>query len=475
MFEPIRQDRMVVQFAGAEAGTAPLTWGQKAIWQDMRDNDDQFTMFGTIPLPEASTVEDAAARLSALVHRHAALRMRLARGPGDRPCQQVAGAGQIGLDVLTIPDNADRVDRARYIGHLLATWPLAPFDFECDWPLRTAVLTQRGSCRHLVWVLSHLAADGTANMFLLRELTQAAAGRTTSDPPRPQILDVARSEQEPQLRQLSSRSMRYWASQLSRIPALTFGEPARSGGHAGQRYWQVGFSSSAAHLAILAIAKRTGTDASRATLAVVATAIGRATGVQPLTINVMVSNRFRPGLADVFAPIAQNSVVTIDVAGTSVDEVVARTRNATLTAGARAYYDPDDLEEVIARSDAERGYPARVTCRFNDQRAMARRAAEDDSPGDVTPEQIRQRLTGTSLTWLRPLDTLHDQVSIIIRNRTDILSLYLKCDLWSLTEGQVEALLRGIEEVAVEAASDPAAPTRVLPRYDDRTTAPAGS
>ena len=90
----------------------------------------------------------------------------------------------------------------------------------------------------------------------------------------------------------------------------------------------------------------------------IATAIGRATGVQPLTIKVMVNNRFRPGLADVIAPIAQNSVVTFDVADTTVDEVVARARGASLTAGMRAYYDPDELREVMARLDAERGYPA---------------------------------------------------------------------------------------------------------------------
>jgi len=155
--------------------------------------------------------------------------------------------------------------------------------------------------------------------------------------------------------------------------------------------------------------------------------------------------------------------------------VVAQTRSASLAAGVRAYYDPDDLKEVIARSDAERGYPARVSCRFNDQRAMVKRAAEDASLGDVTLEQVRQRLTETSLAWHRPLDQLHDQVSIIILNRTDVLSLYLKCDLWCLTNGQVEALLRGIEEVAVEAAFDPTAPTKVFPRYGDRTAAPAES
>jgi hypothetical protein len=476
MFEQIRQDRMAVQFAGAEAGTGPLTWGQKAILQDMQDNDDQFTMFGAIGLPAGSTAADAAAWLSALAHRHAALRTRLGTGPDGRPCQEVAGSGQTGLDIHAVPDDADDVDRQRYVDHLLATWPLVPFDFHRDWPLRVAVLSQRGACRDLVWTLSHLAADGMANIMLLRELQQEIAGRAAADPGRPEILDVARSEQEPQLRQHSSRAMRYWKSQLSQIPALTFGEPAHPGGEAGQRYWQVKFSSPAAHLALAGIAKRTGTDLSRATLAVIATAIGRATGVHPLTVNVMMSNRFRPGLADVFAPVAQNSVVTIDAAGTSVDEVVVQTRGAFLTAGMRAYYDPDDLKEVTARSDAERGYPARVSCRFNDQRATLSRSDGGDGLGEVTPEQVKRLLTETALTWHRPLDQLHDQVSIIIQNRPPgVLSLHVKCDLWCLTSGQVEALLRGIEEVAVEAAFDPAAPTRVLPRHGDRTAAPAGS
>jgi Condensation domain len=462
MFEQISQDRVDVQFAGAEAGTAPLTWGQKAILQDMRDTGSQFSMHGALALPEGSTVADAAAQLRALVLRHAALRVRLRTGPGERPYQEAAGAGKIGLEIVTIPDDADLVDRARYIEHLFAAWPLVPFDFSRDWPLRMALLRQRGVRHHLVWVLSHLIADGAANMFLLAGLSHGeTASRAAGDPRRPQILDVAASEQEQQLRQLSSRTMRYWESQLRPIPGLTFGTPAHSRGHAGRRYWQARFSSCAAHLAMLAIAKRTGTDVSRVTLAVIATAIGRATGVRPLTINVMMSNRFRPGLAGVFAPVAQNSVVTVDVTGTSIDEVVARARSASLSAGMRAYYDPDELRELTARLDAERGYPARVSLRVNDQRAMVRREAEEAGLGEVTPALVRRKMAETSLTWLRPLDTLPEQVSIVILNRTGIFSLYLKCDLWSVTKEQAEVLLRGIEDVAVEAAFDPAASAMV--------------
>jgi Condensation domain len=467
MSEQVRRDRMVVPFAGQDAGTEPLTWGQKAIFADMRDSGNQFSMDGRFALPEGSSLDDAAARLSGLMYRHAALRMRLATGPSGRPCQQVAGSGNIGLDILTIPDDAGRAEVVRYADHLRATWPLERFDFHRDWPLRMAVLRHRGGCRHLVWVLSHLAADGGANQLLLADL--AAAGGAAGDPRRPHVLDIAASERTPQLRQLSSRAMRHWAAQLGHIPAQTFGEPARPDGQAGPRYWQARFSSPAAHLAMLAIAGRTGTDASRVTLALIATAIARATGPGPLTIKVMVNNRFRPGLADVIAPIAQNSVITIDAGDTTIDEMVARARAASLTAGMRAYYDPDELGEVMARLDDERGYPARVTCRVNDQRAMIMRTeagagagpGAGADPGRVTPGLVTARLAETSMTWLGPRENMHEQANILIENQPGVIALHILWDRWSLTDRQVEAILRGVEEVAVEAAFNPSAPTKV--------------
>ena len=476
MSEQASRDRVVVQFTGTEAGTEPLSWGQKAILQDMQDSGRQFSMPGMMTLAQGSTVEDAAAHVRGLMGRHAALRMRLRTDGGGRLGQEIAGSGQIGLDILTFPDDADPADVDRYARDMFEsgiTGPLPRFDFHRDWPLRVTAVRHRGACLHLVWALSHLAADGGAHLLLLDDLLAAgAAGDAAGKPQRAQLLDVIKSEQAPQLRQLSGRAMRYWESQLSHIPALTFGEPAPPREPAGPRCAQVRFSSSAAHLAMLAIAERTRTDPSRVTLAVIATAIGRATGVQPLTIKVMVNNRFRPGLADVIAPIAQNSVVTIDVADASIDEVVARARGASLTAGMRAYYDPADLSELIARLDAERGYPARVTCRVNDQRAMVMRADEQPDLGEVTPEQISRRLAETSLTWLGQMENWHEQANILVENHPGVVSLHMMYDSWSLPAGQVEALLRGVEEIAIEAAFDPDAPTKVLRRP---TAAPGGS
>jgi Condensation domain len=455
MPDGIDRDKTLVQFAGAESGAEPLTWGQKAIFDDMMESGGQFSMRGMIDLPEAGTVADAAARVHGLLVRHASLRMRLSAGQAARPCQEVAGSGQFSLDILTFPDDADRADVTRYRDHLYATWPLERFDFQRDWPLRAAVLRHRGACLHLVFALSHLAADGGGILLLHADLLADGTG-TVKDPRHPDVLDIARNEQTPQLRQLSGRTMRFWESRLMNIPPQTFGE---SSGRSSE-YRHARFSSAAAHLAVLAISNRTGTDPSRVTLAIIATAISRATGVPVLTLKVMVNNRFRPGMADVIAPVAQNSVITLDVAGASVDEVVARTRAATVTAGMRAYYDPDDLNEVTARLDAARGYPARVTCRINDQRAMIVRPNAESGPRS-SPEQIQRKLEETALTWLGPRENMHEQVLILIESRQDVVSLHMMWDVSCLTDGQVEALLRGVEVVAVAAAFDHEAPTEV--------------
>jgi hypothetical protein len=126
----------------------------------------------------------------------------------------------------------------------------------------------------------------------------------------------------------------------------------------------------------------------------------------------------------------------------------------------RACYDPDDLSEVGARLDAQRGYPASVTCRVNDQRAMTMRA-DAEAALEVTPGQISERLAETSLAWLGPRENMHEQVNILVENRSGVVSLHMMWDLACLANEQVEALLRNVEEIAVEAAFDPAAPTKV--------------
>ena len=92
------------------------------------------------------------------------------------------------------------------------------------------------------------------------------------------------------------------------------------------------------------------------------------------------------------------------------------------------------------------------------------RVNEQPDPTEVTPDLIRQRLEDSTLTWIGPRENVHEQANILIENRSDLVSLYVIWDLWSLRREQVEAVLRGVEAIAIEAAFDPAARTQVSPR-----------
>ena len=58
---------------------------------------------------------------------------------------------------------------------------------------------------------------------------------------------------------------------------------------------------------------------------------------------------------------------------------------------------------------------------------------------------------------------MHEQVNILIEPRSEVVSLHIMWDRWCLSDTQVASIMRGVEEVAVEAAFDPAAPTNILP------------
>ncbi|SCF00961.1 condensation domain-containing protein [Micromonospora mirobrigensis] len=454
-----------VPFAGPGAGTAPLTWGQKAIMQDMRETGWTHNVSGANPMPAGITVEQVAAQLSDLMGRHPALRMRLGTDDRGRPCQVVSASGELPLDVVDVPDDADPADVATYAYQLGHFRLLTPYDLHRDWSVRMAVVRHRGALVHRVLTLDHLVVDGTATALLMADLGLVdLAARRTPDPRTVQLLDLGRREETPPLRRVSDRAVRHWEAHLRSIPPLTFGGPGEPGGRQGRRYWHGRFSSPAAYLAVQAIARRTRTDTSRVLLAVIAVAVGRATGVSPLTAKLIVGNRFRPGFAEAIAPLSQNGVLTVDTADTTVDEVVSRARRAAVAAGKYAYYDPAQLEELTARLDGERGHPARVTCRINDRRVVTRRAAEEGARDDrVTADLIRRRAAETFLVWDGALDHLHEQVFITVEDQPETVYLQVIFDFACFTEAQAERLLRGVEEVAVEAAFDPDTPTRVTP------------
>ena len=455
------ESRFPAPFSGAVSGTAPLTWGQKAILQDMRETGLTLNASGAHALAEGVTVEDVAAQLSGLISRHPALRSRLATDSTGALCQEVASSGEAAVEVMDFADDDDPVDVARFTDQLWYDWLLTPFDHYRAWPIRVAVIRHRGMALYRAVSFNHLVIDGTAVKFLMTELRTGEPAKG-GDAGALHIMELAERERTPQARKVSERAMRYWETHLRDIPPRTFGLPVHPEGRLGKRYWHARFASPAAHLAVLAIAQRSGMDTSRVLFGVIATALARATGLSSLTAKVITSNRFRPGLADVIAPLSQNSLVVVDLAGATIDEVIARGRRALLAGGMHAYYDPDDLNELMARLDSERGYQAQVSCRMNDRR-MTNRGVVDEAArtARITPEQIQAKLPETFLSWDGTLDTCHEQAFITIEDFGDTVYLQLIFDMAALTEAQVERFMRGVEEVAIEAAFDPDAPAGI--------------
>lgn len=469
MLEQATWEDVPVPFAGLPADTAPLTWGQQGIWRDMREAGMSICLSAVHAVPEGTTVDGRAAYLADLVSRHPALRVRFDKDAEGNAYQVVPSSGNAALEVIRIPDDTDDDLALTYAAEVMCVRRDSPLDPYRDPLLRLSLVSRRGVLMFEACTISHLIADGFmfARIFDAFDPADAPGAAEILRPSPTGLLDLARREHTEALRRVSDRAMRYWEKQLRSAPPLTFGEPTHPEGRQGRRYWHGRFSSPAAYLAILAIAQRTGTDSSSVLHAVIATALTRVTGVNPLTTKINVGNRFRPGFADILAPVNQNGVVTIDAADTTVDEVVARVRKALYAAGLFGYYDPQHLAEVTARVAAERGRPAWISCLINDARvASITPTPEDAGRAPVTMERIKDKLPETFLKWDGTLDSFHDQAWISVFDYPETIWLQVIFDMACFSEAEAEAVMRGVEEVAIEAAFDPAAPTRVSPAGD---------
>ena len=473
MIEPTATSRIPVRFSGPGAGTAPLTWGQKAILEDIRESGWTHNITDIRPVAPGTTAEDVVGWSAGIMSRHPAARLRLVTDENGRDYQEIRSGGELFMDVYDFDDTVDDDTVDKYTKGLWYTQHFARFDLHDDWLMHTAVVRHRGVVKYWAWTLAHIIVDATAVELIMADYVGGPLGiagaveagcgaRGGDETPASGILDLGRRQQTPALRAVSDRAMRYWEKHLRDLPALTFGEPTHPEGRKGERFWHGRYYSEAAYLAVVAIAERTKTDTSRVLLAIIATAVARGTGVNPVTAKVIVSNRFRPGLDRIVAPLTQNSVLRVDVADLTVDEVVAQIRRISTAASMNAYYDPDDLDALTARLDAERGYPARISLRINDRRVEARQAAEGEArAGQVTAERVEQARKATWLSWDGTIDNLPEQAFITVENQRGAVLLQLIHDMACLTEEQVEAVLNGVEEIAVAAAFDPAAPTGV--------------
>lgn len=179
-------------------------------------------------------------------------------------------------------------------------------------------------------------------------------------------------------------------------------------------------------------------------LAAFAVGLGRVTGIHPLVTQVIVGNRFRPGLADVVSPLTQNGLCVLDVAGVPVEEAVGRAVRASISANKNAYYDPDDWLALLERVRADRGERVDLGVFYNDRR-MSQDTSALPGPADVLAGRPRTRVLSEE-----PMALFTEQLMVNVDNVPGTVRVTAEVDTDHLSVPDLEAVLAAMEASVVD-------------------------
>jgi hypothetical protein len=431
-------DRITVPFAGEGHGEDELSWEQLDIWIAMERQHTWMPLSAAMPLPAGTTVEDVVDDLRYLMNRYQSMRTRVRFTDDGRPRQVLFASGEVVLDVVDARDDDDpsRVaqDACRRYGDI-------PFDFVTDWPVRIAVVRHRGVPTQLAVTMCHLVVDGSGAVVMWSELTSRKGGPVNGMQP----LEQVRWQRSPAGRRQNEMALRYWDRLLRSIPAAG---PATAADSRQPRYWSGLFRSPALSLAVRALAERTRDDSATVLMTAYAIALAQVRKVNPVVFRPVVSNRFRPGLAEVVCPVAQASLYVLTIDDFRFDETLPRARRAVMNAYKNAYVSRTDLDEAIAVVRSERGadLDGDLNSFYNDRR-LTTRDVEAPVP---TPQHIRDALPHTTFHWTAAQDDPFAHLFVHIDDVPDTTQITIEFDTHYLSPDDAEALVRQMEAVAVD-------------------------
>ncbi len=447
--------RIPVPFAGPGSGIGELTWAQRGVLWTIERTGRTLNIGGTTPLPPGTPLDEVIHVLRFTVSRHQSLRTRYRTRPDGGVQQVVAASGEVPLEIVDVVGDADPADVAEAVR---ARYEDTPFAYADEWPVRTAVVRRGGVPTHAVVMYCHLAVDGGGIEALLRDLANLdrVTGAALAPPaPAVQPLELAAQQASPAGRRQSDNALRHWERQLRAIPAHLLGESADP---REPRFWSFTVRSRAMRLALSALAARTRVQTGYVLLAAHAIALGRVTGSPVSVAQVLVNNRFRPGLADSVSQLTQVGLCVIEVADTTFDDVAARSYRAAMGAYKNGYYSTVEHQDLIARVGRERGEEMDIWCFVNDRRGPGAEPGADAPPG---PAEVRAALAGSTYGWGPRQDQYDGTVYLHVDDADDAVAAEIWADTRRLAPADIERYGRALEAVLVEAACQEATPTGV--------------
>lgn len=442
--------QMTVHFTGAGSGVTEMSWGQLEIWGAMQRQRTWMPFPVAQPLPPGTTVDDVADWVRYVMSRYQTMRTLLQFRPDGPPQQVLHGSGDIAVDVV----ESGREDPAWVAQMMIDRHEAHNIDFARDWPIFVAAILADGTPVYRVVTICHFATDMVGGQVLRDDLARRDAGRTSPPVTATDPVEQARWQRSPAGQRHNDAVLRYWERALREMPARRFPAPVDRG---EPRYRQLSLDSPATHLAIQIIRHRTRATSAQVILTMFLVALARVTGINPSVTRLAVNNRFRRRLAGSVSVVTQYGLCMVDVAGITFDEALTRLSRRIVAGLKHAYYDPIQVAELVDHVGRERGEEIDVHCYYNDRRRGADPPLADPLPA---PAAVVAALADTSLVD-QPLSRASERLFTAVEDAAGSFRLMLEADTHHLSWEAMVACARAVEDIAVAAAQEAAAPTGV--------------
>jgi hypothetical protein len=446
-------DRIMVTFAADDGGEDVLSWGQQSIWDSMTNAGSALPVGDWVAVPPDTTVDLIVAGLRYVMTRHQSLRTHVVTGADGVLRQRVATSGVVPLEVI----DAAGDDPAEIARRTTRRYYTEPFDYVDEWPIRMAAVCVGDRVTHVVAVYCHIAVDVHGVQALVTDL--AGMDPATGEPTGPigglTPLQQVERQRLPGAVRHSEAAVAYTERLVRQIPARrynTSADPRRP------RWYQVGVRSRAAYLAGRMVAARNRMQTSPVLFAAFAVAFSEVTDVNPAVAQIVVNNRFRPGLALAVGPVSEACVAVVDTEDSTFDEVVGRAWQAATRAAKHSYYDPDRMAEMLAEVNADRDEYVDIDCYFNDRRlAFQNPPVLTEFP---TAAEIERARPETELRWEESLELYDHTMFFHVNDVPDVFDFSMCVDTHRLAPAEMAAMMLRIEDVLVTGAVEPAARVR---------------
>jgi Condensation domain len=431
------QTRLVeITFSAGGSGAGPATWGQAAKWDVIRNlgaDAARYNVSGGTPVTPGLPFGQISTLVSRLVLRHESLRTRLFDTETGL-CQRVEGAGAIPVTVRQCePAEVTETSHCLY-----SELQARPFEPGCL-PIRVGLVEAGKLIRYVIFSMSHTASDGWGLRNLLADCTTLLAGGTLSDGDLVQPLAEATFQVSERGRRRDLAARRYWRDKLEAAPPSQF--PSRAGQLPAQKFPNAVLSSPALGLATEFVAQRLEVSPSAVLLA----AASVCTEARDAVFQVVVNNRFLPGMADGVNVIAQEGLFCLPASDGDFAALVRRAFGATLSAHRHAYYDKLARDRDLAAMAG----PGDFSCTVNDLRGLMPILGY----AKAAPMPLGEARELTTLSWpVEFLPRANVTFALDAQDAPGAVELAMTADSAVLPRPDMERFLYGMEDLVVTQA-----------------------